>query len=527
MTSDNTMPGNYFIVELPLRDPTLGVERIMLKRFEVARFAYNEFVTELRRRDALMRETVEYRRLKGELRSSKIGRRSTNPVNITIQNTKDRFEAWKNLREQFQVHGAYCLNEYVKQVSFKLKKRTGANALPVTILHEQAARAWQAYEPFLLGKRTESRRPGLPRRRSYREPLTVISSRSSEKNIGPLKFISNGIFWSNGNLRKKGKVVVSLPARIDEKDDVVRYALAKNAEGELRHPICQVRIGYRTVRGKHRWFTQLVLEGAAYKKPREPRADGPVGVDMGSRHGALVAVSAGYAENHFLNPKVADALRKGKAEERRRTRAQDRSRRSMNPEAFDGKGRSIKGRRVWKVSKRYCLISAERREKQRVLKESKRQQRNALANRIVSLGTSVHMEKIGHRAWQRCGMGRSMLSSTPGALTVAIKRASTKYGREFVEINAWKAKLSQLCHACGRYTRKPLQGPIASRMSTCDCGRVPVQRDLYSAFLASVCDERGNVDRDRAGKLFPAFLASLGDVRGTPDACCADGHDRG
>jgi hypothetical protein len=244
---------------------------------------------------------------------------------------------------------------------------------------------------------------------------------------------------------------------------------------------------------------------------------------MGSQHAAIVAVSAGYAKNHLLNPDVAKALRKGQAAERRRARAQARSKRAMNPDAFDEKGRNIRGKRAVKRSKRYRLLSVERQEEQRVLNESKRQQRNALANRVISLGTSVRMEKLTHRTWQRAGMGRSMLASTPGALTTAIKHACKKYDREFVEINTWKAKLSQLCHACGRYTKKLLQGPIASRMSTCDCGRVPVQRDLYSAFLASVCDARGNVDRDRARELFPDFLASLGDVRGTPNACRADG----
>ncbi len=516
------MPESRFVVELPLRDPSSGVERIMLKRLETARFAYNQFVTELRRRHGLMRESTEYRRLISEIRSSKYGKGPSNPVKVSFQNSKERYEAWNVLRERFQLHGAYCLHEHVKKVDKILKSRTGENGLPVTLLHELAATAWHLYVPFLFRKRR-----WLPRCRSAREPVTIISSRSSEKNIGPLQFSDNGISWSNGRSLRKDRVVVTLPALIDKADAVIQHALAKGEDGQPLHPIRQVRIGYRVIRGKRRWFTQLVLEGEAYKKPWAFQDSGTVGVDMGSKHGAVVAVSAGYAENHLLNSKVAEALQKGRTEERRRARAQDRSKRAMNPDAFDEKGKNIRGKRASNRSKRYLLLSAERQEEQRVLKESKRQQRNALANRIVTLGASVHMEKISHRQWQRSGMGRSMLASTPAALTTAIQHACEKYGREFVEINTRNAKLSQLCHECGKYTKKIPSGPIASRISACDCGRVPIQRDLYSAFLASVCNTYGKVDRDRARKLFPEFLASLRDARETPDMCRAERYGQG
>jgi hypothetical protein len=222
----------------------------------------------------------------------------------------------------------------------------------------------QVYGVLRRGERARAQRRRFLRRRPHRQPFAIISSRSSEKNHGPLKFTAAGISWSNG-LQGQGRALVTLPAIIDNQDAVVQHALATDAAGRMRHSIRQVRIGYRTVRGKRRWFTQLVLEGEAYKKLQDPCGDGPVGVDMGSQHAAVVAVSAGYAKNHLLNPDVAKALRKGHATERRRARAQARSKRAINSDAFDEKGRNIRGKR------------------------SKRQQRNALANRVISLGTSV------------------------------------------------------------------------------------------------------------------------------------------
>ena len=52
------------------------------------------------------------------------------------------------------------------------------------------------------------------------------------------------------------------------------------------------------------------------------------------------------------------------------------------------------------------------------------------------------------------------------------------------EVPTRSTKLSQLCHGCGRFVPKPL----SQRWHQCPCGVGPVQRDLYSAFLAAFLD---------------------------------------
>src|SRR6516162_4473922 len=47
------------------------------------------------------------------------------------------------------------------------------------------------------------------------------------------------------------------------------------------------------------------------------------------------------------------------------------------------------------------------------------------------------------------------------------------------EVSPFKTRLSQYCHQCGKYWKKPR----SQRWHTCPCGLGPVQRDLYSAFL--------------------------------------------
>ena len=57
-------------------------------------------------------------------------------------------------------------------------------------------------------------------------------------------------------------------------------------------------------------------------------------------------------------------------------------------------------------------------------------------------------------------------------------------GGSLTEVPTRSTKLSQWCHGCGKAVKKPL----SQRWHHCPCGVGPVQRDLYSAFLAAYLD---------------------------------------
>ena len=57
-------------------------------------------------------------------------------------------------------------------------------------------------------------------------------------------------------------------------------------------------------------------------------------------------------------------------------------------------------------------------------------------------------------------------------------------GGTLVEVPTRTTALSQWCHGCGKRVKKPL----SQRWHQCTCGVGPVQRDLYSAFLAAYLD---------------------------------------
>jgi hypothetical protein len=103
-------------------------------------------------------------------------------------------------------------------------------------------------------------------------------------------------------------------------------------------------------------------------------------------------------------------------------------------------------------------------------------------------GASLRIEKVSYKSWQRC-FGRSVGLRAPGRFVDAVKCvvARTRTA-QLHEIPTYHTKLSQFCHACGTCTRKKL----SQRFHCCPhCGlghQTLIQRDLYSAWLASVLD---------------------------------------
>jgi len=489
-----------FVHEFALADPSTKVERVLLGRLEMARRLYNELLSEGLRRVDKMRQSVEFRHLRAELvvekgaarrARCKIGTGEHEPV-VRFANDRERREALASVRERHGLRNAYDLSPYATTLSRSVAGWAGYDAIGAAIIqHTLVEQTWRAIDNFAFGGAT---RTGRPRRRGWRNPLTSVTSSSSVKNGDTLRFRDGNLVWSGRH------ATVVLRALVDIADPLTIYALER--------PIKQVRVGYRPIRGRRRWYVQLVLAGDAYCKNRSPRDVGTVGVDVGARHVAIVGPSAAALVD--LGKEVAIQSAAAAAKERRAARAQDRSRRATNPHCYDERGRWKKGARVHVRSRNFNAIGAERREAQRVLNETKRQQRQSLANETLRFGSEIRLEALSYRAWQAGGMGRTMRSSTPGGFVAALERACAKYQRPVVAIDARAACLSQLCHACGVKTKRPIMGAIPSRGNCCACGRESAQRDLYSAFLARFCDARGYVDTRQAVEAWPGASKLLG-----------------
>ncbi len=156
----------------------------------------------------------------------------------------------------------------------------------------------------------------------------------------------------------------------------------------------------------------------------------------------------------------------------------DRQRRANNPENYDEQGRIKKGRLHWKESKRYKATRRQHANTERRLAAHRKSLHGNLAHRIAQAGTTITIEKTSFKAWQK-QYGRSIGLRAPGMFVAHLARRVAKTGGTLTEVPAYKTKLSQYCHQCRQYHKKPL----SQRWHTCPCGLGPVQRDLYSAFL--------------------------------------------
>jgi hypothetical protein len=102
---------------------------------------------------------------------------------------------------------------------------------------------------------------------------------------------------------------------------------------------------------------------------------------------------------------------------------------------------------------------------------------------IVAVGNTILLEKISYQAWQKL-FGKSVGLRAPGMFVALLRRTVVSTGGTLTEIPTRTTKLSQYCHGCGNTEKKSL----SQRWHTCPCGVGPVQRDLYSAFLAAYLD---------------------------------------
>ncbi|GHO72139.1 hypothetical protein KSC_110310 [Ktedonobacter sp. SOSP1-52] len=226
---------------------------------------------------------------------------------------------------------------------------------------------------------------------------------------------------------------------------------------------------------------QLALEGKPHHKPKHKVGQGIVGADLGPSPLALVLQEGEASLEMFCAELAPDA----KAI-RRLQRQMDRQRRAANPEHYDEKGRIKKqGNKKlrWKQSKRYQATRRRKATKERKLAAHRKSLHGRKVHEVVALGNTIIIEKISYKAWQK-QFGKSVGLRAPGMFVELLKRTVASTGGTLVEVPTRATALSQWCHGCAQKVKKPL----SQRWHHCKCGIGPVQRDLYSAFLAAYLD---------------------------------------
>jgi hypothetical protein len=339
-----------------------------------------------------------------------------------------------------------------------------------------ATRAYQALNRVCVGE---------ARRVRFKSRGRGLSSIENKRNDTGLRFVLETPEEGNhGYLIWKDDQLVAL---IDWKDPVVKYG--------LDHRIKYARLLQRKVSSPQaqgadafgfRYCVQLALEGVPYRKPKHSVGNDIIGADLGPSTIALVPREAEASLSVFCQELAPD-----EQEVRRLQRKMDRQRRAANPDNYDSMGRikkhggkaGGKGKVVWKSSKTYQKTRRRKAAKERKLAAHRKSLHGRLVHEMVVVGNTIILEKISYYAWQK-QYGTSVGLRAPGMFIEMLRRTVASTGGTLIEVSTRTTKLSQYCHGCGQCEKKPL----SQRWHQCACGIGPVQRDLYSAFLAAYLD---------------------------------------
>jgi len=426
-----------FILELPL--VTNSEQRHILdSRFEAGRQAYNACLGEvLKRRDQMLR--------------SKMYQSALAMPHKTKEETKARSQAFKEAREKYGFT-EYSLHDYVK----KIRDSWICEHIDSLTAQKVATRAFNAVNKTVVGNAQKVRF------KRYGE----LNSLEGKNNDSGIRWRDNKVIW---NVRNN----LELKAVIDMDDSVIAHGLSC--------PVKYARIVRRVIRGKVRYYVQLVCEGKPYQKEKNKVIKGKTGLDVGP---SIVAeIGSAEANLHLFCRELDDIQTKIRVLQRQ----MDRQRRANNPDNYNPDGTVKKGKKNWKNSKRYLKTKAKFAELNRRQAAYRKSLHGRLINDILRRGNEIYLENVSYKAWQMI-FGKSVNYRAPGMFVLELKRKAEASGGSLNEFPTNSTALSQMCQ-CGRKEKKKL----SDRWHECECG-VSTQRDLYSGFLARhvKTDDKGN-----------------------------------
>ncbi len=438
-----------FLLELPLVVEA-GQAKRLRAHLEAARQFYNAILSEGQQRLRRMRADPAWQAARAIPRPHK----------------QERQAAFSALREQYGF-SEYALHEYAKHARVSWL----AEHLDAVLAQTLASRAYAALNRVCLGEAKRVR---------FKSHTRGLDSIENKRNDTGLRFVlqkpeegcQGYLVWKDDQL----------PALIDWNDPVVKHGLAHTIKYArlIRRKATSERAEGADGEG-YRYYVQLALEGVPYHKPKHTFGTDTIGADLGPSTIAIVP-----REGEARLERFCEELASNEKERRRLLRKLDRQRRAANPENYDEKGRPKKRGKQglhWKTSRGYLATRRRKAARERKLAAQRKSLHGRLVHEIVSLGTTIIVEKVSYKGWQK-RYGKSVGLRAPGMFIEMLKRTVASTGGTLIEVPTRSTKLSQFCHGCGKTVKKPLW----QRLHQCSCGIGPIQRDLYAAFLAAYLD---------------------------------------
>jgi len=416
-----------YTFELPMQT-TVADERELAIRFEANRHIYNACLGESLRRLDLMRASKEWQHAR------------------TLSKGKFRTEAFKSIIAKFGF-SAYSVEKFAKLCydSCWIGNHLGSHDLQT-----MSTRAFDAAHAYAFSKK------GRPRFRRHGELLSI---RGKSNKVIYHKVV-NGIHRVN-------YLGLHITLILDRKDKHNYQVQA------LKNRIKYVRIVRRAVRGKFRYYAQLVMEGIAPHKDKNIIGKDTIGLDLGPKN------LAGVSSNDAILEPFCTGVDRFDVQIRLIQRAMDRSRRANNPENYNKNGTIKKGPKKWTKSRHYAKLAKAKSDLERKLVAERRREHGELHNRILAQGNVIKLEDLSYKSWQRGRYGKSVNKHAPAEFVTRLAQKAKDSGGSITEFSTRTTKLSQYDHKSKTYSKK-----LLSQREHIFADGTKAQRDLYSAWLA-------------------------------------------
>ena len=361
-----------FVTTIPLQ-VSPPEERELVARLNAARNLYNACLSEVSKRRELLRNSAEYQRALATPKDQKKLR-------------SDRFNAARKVYRysdyDLQAFACDCADAAV-WIAEKLDKQC---------IQKIATRAFKASERVLFGKAKSTRF-------KQKHQFKSVEGKSTKQGI---RWTNEQLVW--GKLR--------LNCLIQPHDAVMLHG--------LNSPVKYVRILWKQIKGKRRWYVQLINEGLPFVRPQSKLGNGIVGIDLNVSAVGIVS------DSHATLQEFCSELNKREQQIKSLQRQMQRSQRANNPDNYEPdfrakrgnriitkKGKNKKGNRQWKHSKQYLKIRAKKAELQRQQREHRKSLQGKLVNETLSQGHHFKMEKVSVKAWQKI-WGKQIGYKAPG-----------------------------------------------------------------------------------------------------------------
>lgn len=481
-------PKQRYVLTLKLETEKFQ-EDILAKRFEIGRQIYNAVLGKALNRYKEMVKTKRWR--ENQTKISEIYK-TENDAKKVKRLCKPYFDLRSDMLKEFE------LNEYSLHADIKSMQHVFKKNIDSFTAQKIATRVWTAIEKLLFGN---------GERVSFKKHSEGLNSLEGKSNATGIRYKaeSHTLEWN--------KLVIKVQSKLND------YEITA-----LRDKVCYCRIKRSFVRGKYKYYLQLILDGVPPIKVNKNTGEiknavgiGTLGIDIGTQ--TMAYVGSYTTKLYELAPRVQNI----ENEKRRLQRYMDRSKRLNNSNNFNENGTIKRGVKLeWNISIRYRAAQSKLKELHRKQADIRKQDHNIMTNEILANGDTVLVETMNFKGLQKRAkkttvnektgkinkkkrFGKSLANKAPAMFLTILKQKLESKGGKYFEVNTYKVKASQYNHITEECNKKKL----SQRWNYFEYqgNNIKVQRDLYSAYLIkNVKDDLETIDNELCTRDFDKFL---------------------